>query len=183
MNKNCVILIDCWETFPLFNQVIDYLIKYKPKFVINASYPIDFWTPSNDNLIFPKKHGEQLGLFSYIGEVVLPTSSFILNYLKNNNIFLENIISIDEFVKFSKAEDISSVTIVGSSWNNCLHNRPLGINYLPASLPNNIKYFAYPDACVRNNTAITVYEQIVDDVDWEPVINTNNELWEFIGTR
>ena len=182
MNKNCLILIDVREDFPLYLDTINYIEKFKPAFVINANYPIDIWVMSSNNPIKAKKNSHDfLGRFDNFGELNVRNNHNIENYLIANNIKYYNIIDPLELINLDEFKLINSITILGSSWSRCLHQRPLGFNFLPKIINLNIKILTYSLGCCQIPGMPVVDKQIKNDKDWIPTPYTN--LYEYIGTR
>ena len=183
MKRNCVIIIDCWDNFPRADKVISYMMRYKPMFVVNASYHIGFWAPAQGKTVIVKDTGQAHGLFDFLGDLTLPFNSQIKKHLNKNNIPLIDITSSEEFIEFATLKKISSITVMGSSWRNCLHNRPLGINYLPRLLPEKVRYLTYPMGCMPRADEDQVTQQIETDSDWIELPNTDRQIWEFVRDR
>ena len=183
MDNNCVILIDCRENFQYPQDIINYLKKYKPKFVINANYPVDIWVLSDKTTIFPDyNQNEYTGIFNHLGESNLTNNSTIEKYLDDNNIKYFNITDPIELISLNEFKEIESITIMGSAWHRCLHDRPVGFNFLPEIINSNIKILTYSFGCCRSaEETIDVDDQIKLDKDWIPTSELN--IYEYIGTR
>lgn len=181
MERNCVILIDCFSDYELTDHAIQYIDQYKPKFVVGAGYNLTFWTPVRGTELTINGYGQAQGLFDCLGDHSLPFNSQIKQHLNKVNIPLVNITSAEKFVEYAISKNISSLTIMGSSWGNCLHTRELGINHLPKLLPKNIRFLAYPSACANKADEPHVIYQIKRDSDWLEVPDTSQQIWEFTG--
>ena len=71
---------------------------------------------------------------------------------------------------------------MGSAWHKCLHNRPMGFNFLPKIINPNIEILTYSLGCARSaEETMDVDDQIKLDKDWIPMPYPN--MYKFIGTR
>ena len=179
MEKNCILLIDCFDDFELVDKVIEYIIKYKPICVVNAGYSMILWAPVRGTELTLNDFGQVYGLFDCIGDHTLHFNSRLTQYLNKVNIPIIDIIFADKFIEYAISNGITSTTIMGSSWGNCLHTRELGINNLPKLLPKGMRFLTYPEACVHKTDDPTVIYQIKRDNKWSPLSDNDEFIWEF----
>ena len=190
--KNCILLIDIFEPGES-SSIIEYLKSINNDVhVVIANYGLALWYHADDDepeyqklvkssKIVPGKLVR--GTFKYFGLVNLPINLKIMDYLKIKNIKVSYFTEAVEFIQFVKLNSCTSITLMGAAWHMCLHNRPLGINYLPQLLPKGVKFLTHPAGCVPYNLdagkGVPVEEQIKTDKDWIK-FNENGTLWEYI---
>jgi len=118
------VLIDCWESDvlgvgQLYSNIIEFLDN-TPEIimVVLASYDTDDIT--SDNLWYSNRLAYRAQQHK--------TDSMILNYVNHAKIQIA-MTDFNEFCHFiGKQEEIENIYFMGHSWNQCLHQRDIGIN-------------------------------------------------------
>lgn len=118
------VLIDCWESDvmgvdQLYYNIIEFLdATPEITIVVLASYDTDDIT--TDNLWYSNR-------LAYRAQP-RKTDSVILDYINPTKLQIA-MTDFDEFSNFiNKHEEIENIYFMGHSWNQCLHQRPIGIN-------------------------------------------------------
>lgn len=169
-----VVLIDCWQSeYKEVNEFYDDIIKFindTPEIttVVLASYDTSDISTVTNNVWY--KHT------TYHRK----TADVIMNYTNINNLQLV-MVDFDDFTHFLELnKEIKNIYLMGHSWGQCIHNRPIGLY----SLCNVSRNIIINQRCVwngrtsrtldmENDDPIATYIKLKDDIYQWALVNTN----------
>lgn len=100
----------------------------------------------------------------------LPTDSKLVKYLSTRTDPVLNIVHYKKLKRAIRQHSISTISVMGAAWLECVHNRPVGILALE-QLP--IRVIVNPNCVQSMNvcTDPTMVEQLSQDPNWTPLGN------------
>ena len=144
--NTAALIIDCWENTYITPYIIQHLQSNNDiTVVIVATYP---QSPLDSRLL-----------------PVTETDYTLVKYLRTRTSPVLNIVHYKKLRQTIRQHSISTISVMGAAWKECVHHRPVGILALQ-QLP--IRVIVNPN-CVQTMNVLTdptMLEQISQDSSW-----------------